>query len=127
MSFIYRLCLCLLAGPAFAGAQPASEGKDAWEDQIDCLINPTVNGLVSCLPPEDHSALEYQWEMGDGTVYTSNESVPYIYHTYAKPGDYTVTLKVIRAEATRTSQSVLSIPELLEEGASGQLAGNHSR
>lgn len=127
MPLIYRLCLCLLAGPAFAGAQPASEGVNAWIDQMDCLINPAVNGLVSCLPPEDHSALEYQWEMGDGTVYTSSESVPYIYHTYAEPGDYTVTLKVIRAEATRTTQSVLSIPEPREESASDQLAGGHLR
>lgn len=124
MPFIYRLCFCLLAGPALAGAQPASGEGSAWKDQIDCLINPAVNGLVSCLPPEDHNALEYQWEMGDGTVYTSNESEPYIYHTYSEPGDYTVTLKVIRPEASRTSRSVVSIPEPQEDSASDQLAGN---
>lgn len=124
MPFIYRLCLCLFAGSAFAGAQPANEGRDAWKDQIDCLINPAVNGLVSCLPSADHGALEYQWEMGDGTVYTSTESEPYIYHTYAEPGDYTVTLKVIRPEASRTARSVVSIPEPLEDSASDQLAGN---
>ncbi|WP_027328540.1 PKD domain-containing protein [Marinimicrobium agarilyticum] len=121
MPVLYRLCLGLLAVPAFAGAQSSTV------EHFDCLINPAVSGLVSCLPPEDHSSLEYQWDMGDGTVYTSDESHPHIYHTYSQPGEYTVTLTVNRHEVAATTQSVLSIPEPLEEDASSQLAGGDFR
>lgn len=127
MPFLYRLCLCLFAVPAFASAQSSTGEEDASIEHFDCLINPAVNGLVSCLPPEDHSSLEYQWDMGDGTVYTTDKSQPHIYHTYSEPGEYTVTLTVNRYEAATISQSVLSIPEPREEGASSQLAGGDFR
>lgn len=127
MPFIYRLCLCLFAVPAFASAQSSTGGEGVQSDHFDCLINPAVNGLVSCLPQEDRSSREFQWDMGDGTVYTTDERQPHIYHTYSQPGEYTVTLTVKRLEAATTVQSVLSIPEPLKENASSQLAGGDFR
>ncbi|WP_347331678.1 PKD domain-containing protein [Marinimicrobium locisalis] len=126
-SLFHRLCLSLLVVPALAGAQTSSEEGHRSFDQFDCLINPAVSGLVSCLPPAEGRSLRYEWDMGDGTVYTTDERQPHIYHTYSAPGDYTVTLTVNRQEAATTSQSVLSIPEPREEGGSNQLAGGDFR
>ena len=118
MPLIHRLCCCLLAAPAVACAQSSIEGAD----HFDCLINPAVSGLISCLPPENSDALAFQWDMGDGTVYTSDEGQPHIYHTYSKPGEYTVTLTVNRDESATTSINVLAIPEPREDDASSQIA-----
>lgn len=122
MPFVYRLCLVLLVVPALASAESSRDEDRGSIDQFDCLIDPAFSGVVSCLPPYDLSAVDYQWEMGDGAVYTSDQGEPHIYHTYKEPGDYTVTLTVNSSEATLTSQSVLSIPELRENGTSSQLA-----
>lgn len=126
-SLFHRLCFCLLAVPVCASAQSSNGEGDRSFDQFDCLINPAVSGLVSCLPPEEPTSLRYEWDMGDGTVYTTDANQPHIYHTYSEPGEYTVTLTVNRHEASTTSQSVLSIPEPLPEDASSQLAGGDFR
>lgn len=127
MPLVHRLCLCLSVVPVIASAPFSAAGDSVTMDHFDCLINPAISGLVSCLPPEDHTVREYRWEMGDGAVYTSEGSKPYIYHTYKEPGEYTVTLTTNRAETTSTSQSVLSVPEPREDGASSQLARGHFR
>jgi|GEM_PF-4439709 len=127
MPIIVRLCFCLLAAPALVYAGSPQSDESASGDQFDCLINPAVSGLVSCLPPEDHTAQGYRWDMGDGAVYKSDGSEPYIYHTYRKPGEYTVTLTINRGQASAHSETVLSIPEPLDDDISRQLARSHLR
>lgn len=125
MPIIVRLCLCLLAVPALAIADSPQGENSVSADHFDCLINPAVSGLVSCLPPEDPTAQGFRWDMGDGAVYTSDGAEPYIYHTYAEPGEYTVTLTINRGESSTHAQSVLSIPQATDDETSRQFARGH--
>lgn len=55
-----------------------------YEYNIDCETG-TIEIIDSSQGPSD---MEYEWNMGDGTIL--NESDPV--HTYAEPGEYTITL-----------------------------------
>jgi len=128
MSLIYRLLFCLLALPTLASAQSLQGEGRASLEHFDCLINPDASGLVACLPPEHYGTMEYQWDMGDGNYYVTDQGQPHIYHTYREPGEYTVTLTVNHPEVSTTVQHVLSIPEPREgDDTSNRLAGNDFR
>lgn len=69
--------------------------------QVDSLFPPqadfTLASLPDCLNPgvqttnlSTGSALMFEWDMGDGTQYTTTD----VAHTYAAPGTYTVLLTV---------------------------------
>lgn len=125
MSLKYGFCLCLLIAPVLASADaPRDDGRAEFE-VVDCLVNPAVSGLVSCMPPEGRGSDTYRWDMGDGAYYTSTERTPYIYHTYQAPGEYTVTLTVEGPEASTTVQRALVIAEPLKDGSVSQLARHH--
>lgn len=109
------LLVTMLSVSIGVGAQSfsSSESSDTEQEsfgQFDCLINASVNGLVSCLPAMDGDVREYRWDMGDGTEYQRDLDTPYIYHQYSKPGEYTVTLTVSGNELHATSRNVLAVP-----------------
>ncbi len=57
--------------------------------------------------------LVYAWTFGDGT--TSNQKDPV--HTYATPGDYTVTLRITNDCFCRESQGIIRVPALPKPGS----------
>jgi hypothetical protein len=52
----------------------------------------------------DEGLSEYEWEMGDGTVYANRSSVS---HTYSQTGTFTVTLRVRHPEFAMATESRL--------------------
>ncbi len=58
--------------------------------------------------------LQYHWDFGDGTNYTSDE--PVADHIYANPGDYTVELTVIDDSGnTSTAEFVTTVLPLMDD------------
>ncbi|UYZ59697.1 T9SS type B sorting domain-containing protein [Hymenobacter latericus] len=57
--------------------------------------------------------LVYSWDFGDGTK--SNQQNPV--HTYATPGDYTVTLRITNECFCRETRGIIRVPNLPDPGS----------
>ncbi|GAA3995088.1 hypothetical protein GCM10022408_01840 [Hymenobacter fastidiosus] len=64
-------------------------------------------------PPIDFDGKTYAWNFGDGATSTEENPV----HTYATPGDYTVTLRITTACFCRESSGSIRVPALPEPGS----------
>ncbi|MBF9239372.1 gliding motility-associated C-terminal domain-containing protein [Hymenobacter sp. BT683] len=63
-------------------------------------------------PPIDFDGKTYAWKFGDGTTSTQENPV----HTYARPGTYTVTLRITTACFCRESSGSILVPALPNPG-----------
>ncbi|WP_133272749.1 PKD domain-containing protein [Hymenobacter radiodurans] len=59
--------------------------------------------------------LVYAWTFGDGTTSTLKDPV----HTYATPGDYTVTLRITNDCFCRETRGIIRVPALPQPGSIG--------
>ncbi|AIZ62688.1 hypothetical protein PK28_01535 [Hymenobacter sp. DG25B] len=64
-------------------------------------------------PPIDFDGKTYAWKFGDGATSTQENPV----HTYAKPGTYTVTLRITTACFCRESSGIIQVPGLPKPGS----------
>ncbi|WP_426061951.1 gliding motility-associated C-terminal domain-containing protein [Hymenobacter sp. B1770] len=63
-------------------------------------------------PPIDFDNKTYSWTFGDGTTSTQENPV----HTYATPGNYTVTLRITTECFCRESSGIIQVPDLPNPG-----------
>ncbi|SNR81152.1 T9SS type B sorting domain-containing protein [Hymenobacter mucosus] len=64
-------------------------------------------------PPIDFDGKTYAWTFGDGSTSTEENPV----HTYATPGNYTVTLRITTACFCRESSGSIQVPNLPNPGS----------
>ncbi|UOQ75613.1 gliding motility-associated C-terminal domain-containing protein [Hymenobacter sp. 5516J-16] len=64
-------------------------------------------------PPIDFDNKRYLWTFGDGTTSTEENPV----HTYATPGNYTVTLRITTDCFCRESSGLIQVPDLPVPGS----------
>ena len=63
-------------------------------------------------PPIDFDGKRYAWKFGDGATSSVENPV----HTYATPGNYTVTLRITTACFCRESSGIIQVPDLPKPG-----------
>ncbi len=121
----------VLAGHVFAGwftddgepfdfSQPVTSDitlHAQWVDELVFTTTPTSNGTVQSVPmmegmivcdatqSSDYTSI--LWDLGDGTFSTNT----YVTHSYASPGQYTVTLTVFNEHGSDTTEFTVNVPE----------------
>jgi hypothetical protein len=113
--------ISLIGGPVgHTAAQTANGNSEAESDTMEqepLLLSihglpgygvaPLTTGFVMTTPVDPTDPIvSYQWNLGDGTVV--NGPPPAVFHTYRKPGIYTVTVSVTTASG-RTAMAMTPV------------------
>lgn len=117
-------------------SEPVAEPEPRTTEPIDPCLTFVLDASRSFDP--DNNALTYEWDFGDGSQKIRNVKAS---HTYRKPGQYTITLKVddgtnspnavsrVSQEITANARPipVLTAPEYLVTGEAGIFDARGSR
>lgn len=88
---------------------------DVWVRDDSLSANFAPNVIVDCITSSvsvsshNYATTSYLWNMGDGTTYTTDS----VYHVYASPGNYTITLTVTDSTKCNLSDA-FSVPVTIQ-------------